>query len=286
MSALTNVEVLKEMEQGSAEWLSLRTSKITSSDAAVIMGVSPWKNINQLYEEKVTQEIKKFVNDRMKRGTDLEPIARDLFSIQNGIDMFPRVVIRDWAMTSLDGMSECGKYILEIKCPGEKDHALALAGKIPEYYIPQLQHHMFVTGLDFIYYYSFDGADGVTLVVKRDDKYIEKMMEEEKKFYDCIMNKTPPEDSYVFRDDYLWNQCACDWMSVTKQIKSLEKQEEDLRTQLLFLCGQVNTKGGGISLCKVERKGNVDYSKIPELKNLDLDKYRKASSSSWRINCI
>jgi len=110
----------------------------------------------------------------MREGLRLEPIARELFAIQNGIEMFPRVVVNDWAMASLDGMSECGKYIVEIKCPGEKDHLLALQGKIPEHYYPQLQHQLYVTGLQSIFYYSFDGTDGVTIVVKRDDAYIEK----------------------------------------------------------------------------------------------------------------
>jgi predicted phage-related endonuclease len=224
-----------------------------------------------------------FSNDRMKRGLELESIARELFTIQNGIEMFPRVVINDWAMASLDGMSDCRQYILEIKCPGEKDHALALQGKVPEYYYPQLQHALYVTGVDSIFYYSFDGTDGVTLIVKRDEKYIEKMVEEERKFYDCIINKTPPESDYIQRDDYLWTQCALEWKSVNQQLKQLEKQENDLRDQLIFLGGELSCKGAGVSLCQVQRKGFVDYTKIPELKGIDLDQYRKPETTSWRI---
>ncbi len=286
MSALTNVEILRDLEQGTAEWLSLRTSKITSTDASIIMGVNHWKTKIHLYHEKLSDNVVNFVNERMKRGTELEPIARELFSIQNGIEMFPRVVVNDWAMASLDGMSECGKYIVEIKCPGEKDHALALQGKIPEHYYPQLQHQLYVTGLQSIFYYSFDGTDGVTLVVKRDDAYIEKMVEEERKFYHCIVNKIPPEPSendYIERDDELWNQCASQWKYINEQIKYLEKEEEHLRKQLIFLSADSNTKGSGISLCKIHRKGHVCYEKIPELKGVDLDKYRKDPITTWRI---
>jgi len=216
------IEILAEMEQGTKEWLSLRTQKITSTDASVIMGVNHWKTRIQLYNEKINDIVPSFVNNRMKRGLDLEPVARELFCIQNGIEVFPRIVIKDWAMASLDGMSECGNFFVEIKCPGEKDHSMALAGKVPDHYYPQIQHQLYVTGLQFAYYYSFDGTDGVTLKVNRDEDYIEKMVEEEHKFYQCIVNKTPPEPSdsdYLERDDDLWNQCAAQWKRVSDEKK-------------------------------------------------------------------
>jgi putative phage-type endonuclease len=287
MSALANVEILRDLEQGTAEWLSLRTTKITSTDASVIVGASHWKTRVQLYNEKISNStITTFVNERMRRGTDLEPIARQLFSIQTGIDVFPRIVTRDWAMASLDGMSDCGKYIVEIKCPGEKDHSLALQGKIPDHYYPQLQHQLYVTDLDSIFYYSFDGIDGVTVIVKRDDKYIEKMVSQELQFYNCLIKKIPPEPSendYIERNDELWNQCASQWQYVNGQIKHLQNEEEQLRKQLIFLADDSNVKGGGLSLCKIQRKGNIEYGKIPELIGVDLDVYRKQPIDTWRI---
>ncbi len=275
-----------DIEQGSPEWHSLRKTKITATDAAVIMGVSPWKSKTKLYQDKKSDDAPNFVSEKMQRGIDLEPIARDLFIIQSNIEVEPKVIVKDWAMASLDGMSEDGKHIVEIKCPGEKDHQSALSGKVPDYYYPQLQHQMFVCDVDEMYYYSFDGADGVILTVKRDNEFIEKMIIEEKKFYDCLMTDTPPEpdeNDYVERTDLPWEKCALNWLLVTSQIKELEKIEEDLRKQLISLSGESNSRGAGISLCQVQRKGNVDYSKIPELKGVDLELYRKSAITTWRI---
>src|SRR5208337_1949303 len=140
MSALQFIDC----EQGSQEWLDLRKTKITATDAPAIMGVSPWKTKIKCYKEKIGEIENVVKSERMQRGLDLEPIARELFTIRTGIEMFPRVVVRDWAMASLDGLSIMGHKILEIKCPGPKDHELALCGKIPEYYFPQLQHQMMV----------------------------------------------------------------------------------------------------------------------------------------------
>lgn len=287
MTALPLTSESTELVQGTPEWLALRKTKITATDASVIMGANPWKTRIQLYHEKLSNDPPIPANERMQRGTDLEPIARELFCCRTGQKMIPRVVIKDWAMASLDGINERNE-ILEIKCPGDKDQNLAKLGKVPSYYYPQLQHQMYVCDSEKNFYFSFDGFDGVTVEVKRDDEYIAKMIVEEKKFYDCIMNKTPPEPQegdYTERDDDLWRECAKGWLFVSSHLKELEKQEEELRKQLIFLSGESNTKGAGISLCRVQRAGNVDYSKIPELKNVDLDKYRKATINSWRISC-
>lgn len=275
-----------DLEQGTNEWLDYRRDKITATDACIIMGASHWKTRIQLYKEKISGECNTFVTNKMARGVELEPFARSLFINQSGIEVFPKVVVKGWAMASLDGISKCGKYVVEIKCPGEEMHAIALSGKVPECYIPQLQHQMHVCDVDFMYYFSFDGWDGVILEVKRDQSYIDKMLSEEKKFFDCLVSKTPPEpqeNDYIERSDELWEQCADEYRTLIQTKKDLELQEERLRKQLIFLSGESNTKGAGISLCHVTRKGNVDYSKIPELKNVDLDLYRKDSSSSWRI---
>lgn len=277
---------MNEIEQGTTEWLELRKTKITASDAATIMGVSPWKNKSQLYYEKVSIGNNAFKSDAMQRGIDLEPIARDLFILKTWKEVHPAVLIRDWAMASLDGISACGKYVVEIKCPGPKDHAVAVAGKVPDHYYPQLQHQMYVADVQSMYYFSFDGVDGVIVEVQRDQEYIKKMIDEELKFYQCVVNRTPPEPGegdYIERNDNVWYEHALRWKSLTAAIKELEEEQEELKKQLVFLSGESNTKGAGISLCQIQRKGNIAYDRIPELQNVDLEKYRKASINSWRI---
>lgn len=285
---MTAAPELIDLEQGCSAWHSLRKTKITGTDAPVIMRASHWKTRIQLYHEKLSNDPPQLPNERMQRGMDLEPIARDLFNLKTGLQMKPGIMIKSWTMASLDGIDYEKGCIVEIKCPGEKDHSTALKGKVPDHYFPQLQHQMYVSGVQKAYYFSFDGIDGVIVHVQRDDDYIEHMLAEEKKFYECLINKTLPEfdeRDYVERDDALWNECANKWKAVTNAMKEMEKNEEELRKQLIFLSGESNTKGAGISLCQIQRKGTVDYSKVPELKGIDLDKYRKGSTNSWRITC-
>jgi putative phage-type endonuclease len=280
-------QILEDLEQGSPEWHALRKTKITATDSTAIMGVSHWKTKRQLYFEKLSNDAPKPPTERMQRGSDLEPIARDLFCSRTGHKMLPKVVLKDWAMASLDGINDCNE-ILEVKCPGEKDHAIALSGKVPDHYYPQLQHQMYVCDAERAFYFSFDGFDGVTVEVKRDDKYIEKMLVEEKKFYDCLINKTPPEieeGEYTESEDPLWRYWADQLRSSEEIIKQATKDNEKAREELIFLSQGQNTRGYGVSLCQVKRKGNIDYSKIPELNDVNLELFRKPEITTWRITC-
>jgi len=183
--------------QGSSEWHELRNSKIGASDAPVIMGVSPWRTIEELWREKLGLVERMPPTYFQQRGLMLENFARQYFYLITGYETYPSVYIsseNEFMMASLDGVTKDEKLILEIKCPGKFDHETALSGKIPEKYYPQLQHQMYVTHLDVCHYLSFDGAEGPIIKVKRDDVYIEKMIEKEKKFYDCVQNLTWPGD--------------------------------------------------------------------------------------------
>lgn len=267
--------------QGSEEWLALRRTKVTATDAAVIVGMNPWKNIEQLYVEKTTAAVP-FRNERMERGNRLEPVARALFCSNTGRNMIPKVVLKDdWAMASLDGIDDLNE-ILEIKCPGEKVHQMALEGTIPQYYYPQLQHQMFVCDSEKAFYYSFDGESGVTVEVERNQEFIDRMVEKEKAFYECLVNKTPPK-LHNERIDIEWIELANTYTCLTRKIKMLQEQADNAKAALLSLAGESEQRGGGISISWVERKGTIDYLSVKELKGVDLEPYRKPNTGYWQV---
>lgn len=194
---------LVNLKQGTPEWYQFRRTHIGASDAVSIMGLSPWKSPLELYEDKVFQLDQK-ENPYMHRGKQLEPIALEEFEKETGLIMFPAVYIHeniDWMCASFDGITLEEDAILEIKCPGKKDHEEALKGKVPKKYIPQLQHQLFLSGLDFAYYYSFDGCKGIILEVKRDQDFIDKLIEKEFEFWHCLLTLTPPKTE-IKRNDY------------------------------------------------------------------------------------
>lgn len=180
--------------QRTKEWLEFRRSHVCASDSPIIMGHSPYKTIQKLYDEKL-KCYEQPVTEYMQRGIDLEPIALKEFEKETGLIMFPCVGKHDeieWMAASFDGMTIEGDTICEIKCPGKKDHSEACLGLVPNKYKSQLQHQMYVSGVQFMFYYSFDGEKGVIIEVKRDQEFIEIMLEKEREFWNCLQTFTPP----------------------------------------------------------------------------------------------
>ena len=279
---------LIDLVQGSESWLKFRQENIGASDAPIIAGCSPYKTKYQLWLEKMGM-FKQKHNGAMQKGTDLEPIARSLFNDTYGGDYSPAVVKHnsiDYLSASLDGLSKDLKSILEIKYSSQSDHESAKNGKIPTKYIAQLQHQMEVCEKDELNYFSFNGSEGVLVKVKRDDQYIEKLLLLKADFWEMVQSFTAPDLShkdFIERNDNEWMRTAEDYIQACLTRKEFEKKEAGLKARLIELSNDQNTIGGGVKIIKIAKKGSISYSEIPEIKNLDLEKYRKEPVEYWRI---
>jgi putative phage-type endonuclease len=140
-----------EIIQGTEEWKNLRFSKITGTDASILTGSNIWKSRLELWEQKLQLREPDKVNEKMARGSLLEEPARLLLNELVGIEFKPVVALSDtypYMMASLDGISPCGRYMCEIKCPGTKGHEAAINGVIAPYYIDQMNHCLLVSGCE------------------------------------------------------------------------------------------------------------------------------------------
>lgn len=277
------------MEQNTEEWLELRKKNIGASDAPIIMGLSPWTTKYQLWQQKLNLVEPREENEAMRRGKLLEPKAHARFREMTGFNTKPEVAFHPtipYMMASFDGFDPDKKILVEIKCPGSSSHQMAKIGLVPENYIPQIQHQMEVVGADMAYYFSFDGENGEIVEVKRDQSMIDKIIKEEKKFYECMTTFNPPElcdRDYIKREDEEWQSAAEHYLGLQRSLQELEKQEKMAKERLILLAGQSNVKGAGISLSKTIRRGNVDYGAIEALKSINLDQYRKPATEYWTV---
>jgi putative phage-type endonuclease len=276
------------LEQGSQNWLDYRKTRIGASDAASIMGVG-FSTPLQLWKEKLGL-VTKEVTSRMQRGTDLEPLAREAFIKEMGLFVAPAVLEskeHSWMFASVDGLSYDGKTLVEIKCPNQKDHALALEGKIPEKYFPQLQHQMLVLNLEMMYYFSFDGNQGARVLVYADSEYQRTLIAKERDFYKKLITFEQPEltdRDYIQKTDYDFLHHVHEYRKLLIEEKKIEQLKQTHRDALVHLADKQNVEGGGLRVQQITRRGFVDYSAIPELKSVDLEKYRKPNVESVRIS--
>lgn len=282
-------KVMSAMMQNTPEWVEMRRNHIGASDAPIIMGLNPWKTPYQLWQDKmgISKEIP--ISARMQRGHDLEEIARQEFERQTGLIVFPQVVYHpkyEWMIASLDGIDLSSRHIVEIKCPGARDHAEALEGHVPDKYVPQLQHQMEVVGVSKAYYFSFDGLAGKFIEVYRDDAYSKKMIAKEQQFWECMKSFQAPDLSdrdYTQREDELWIEASTRWRECYSKLQEIEREENSLRESLIALSGGSSCRGANIRLSKIVRRGSVDYKAIPELQGVEVDKYRKGPVECWRL---
>lgn len=279
-----------KLEQGSPEWLAWRKTVITATDASILMGNNPWDTPYSCWQRKLGLIEEKKSNEAMERGKRLEPEARAQFIDRHGIQMEPMVVEStefDFLGASLDGISQLGNTLLEIKCGGTNLHSMASRGEIPPYYKDQIQHQLLVTGASMCYYYSFDGEDGICIEVFPDPEFKARFMPKAREFWKCVALGEPPAlqdgDYKDMSSEPGWRSFASEYRKICDQIKGLEEVKESYRKELLKLSGDQNCLGEGIRVMKSIMRGRVAYDEIPELNGVDLDKYRKSPITTWKI---
>lgn len=67
------------------EWLAARHYGIGASDAAVVLGISPWKSNEALWEEKLGFAVPEDIGDKpyVRYGNDAEPLLREFFLLDH-----------------------------------------------------------------------------------------------------------------------------------------------------------------------------------------------------------
>lgn len=278
------------VEQGTKEWLDWRKTVITATDCPAILGSSPWQTPYKCWQRKLGLIEQQASNAAMERGKRLEPEARNLFINTIGINMVPIVAESSeysFLGASLDGISDCGKYLLEVKCGGEKLHNMAQHGIIPNYYLEQMQHQMLVTGTNLCYYYSYNGSEGISIKVPRDPDFEDRFMPKARSFWKSVAFFEPPplaqSDYRDMNDSLEWGEYARMYQEVDANIKAMEEKKDYIRKKLIQLCGEQSCQGEGLKVIKTVVKGRIDYENIPQIKDIDLDKYRKIATSQWKF---
>lgn len=147
-----------DLPQGSAEWLAWRKSRLTATDIPIILGSNPFKTKLELWEEKLGLRAPVGLNDAMRRGMMLETPARCLASVELEIAFNPIVCESSeypWLAASLDGISQLGNHILEIKCTGMEKHIQSVNKCYPIYYYDQMQTQLLCTRAEKCFYMSY-----------------------------------------------------------------------------------------------------------------------------------
>lgn len=269
----------------------LRKSGCGGSDVAVIMGTSPYKSPYQLWMEKTGKVEPEDISNmpHVRRGIVGEKTARMMLEAEYLKSFVPKFWEGElpYYRCSDDGYNEDLNMFLEIKTMSEKNHKLVADGIIPEYYMAQVQWNLFVSKCKKALFVSFRPEDGSMYKI---EVYANPQMQQEiKDHVDYFWNEyvvkdiAPPltDKDFVVDDSEEMKNILDEYDSLKATKEAIDNKIEVLRAHLeQRMEGKHAVKSHGHVLQMQTRKGNVDYSKIPELKLIDLEAYRKPATVS------
>ena len=166
--------------QGTPEWLALRCGKFTAStigDLFMKDTTAGYQDaINQVVFERITGDVpESFSNDYMKRGTELEPLAREAYELHtfNNVEQVGFIEHDEWSGGSPDGLLG-DKGMLEIKVPKWSTLiGYILDDVIPKKYMYQMQSNLLFSEREWYDYWVWHPKFTPMLRrVNRDEKMI------------------------------------------------------------------------------------------------------------------
>lgn len=188
--------IIRNIAQGSPEWMALRVGKIGGSRINDLLtegrggaeSLTKRKYKNELIRERLTgRKLDTYKTPAMQRGIDLEPMARAWYEVkyntfvdQVAIVLHPFI---DGGQCSPDGIVEATNSLIEIKIPNPENHLdnILTGGKQLEQYYDQVQWQLAcMPEKEFCDLVSYDPEmpdhlQGFVKRIYRDDEYIQTM---------------------------------------------------------------------------------------------------------------
>lgn len=205
---MTTHEIIQPQSRG--DWLYRRRAGIGGSDAAAVLGLSPWQSALSLYCDKIgINEIEDSEPDWLYWGKVLEPVIAARYTKETKRELHdygPFHIHRSsqfpWMCCTIDRQiheseetqrqGKSGPGILSIKnVVGFKK--ADWADEPPVAYQIQLQHEMIVLGRSWgSFAVLFNGHDFAWFDVERNDRFCAYLIEQERKFWQRIADQDPP----------------------------------------------------------------------------------------------
>lgn len=300
-----------DLRQRTLEWLAWRRHGVTASDAAVILGESPYKTIWRLWAEKrgVVQEPDLGDNPHVQRGLRFEEAARRQFEERHDTLLLPvcgeseeHPVIR----ASFDGLDDKGEPV-ELKCPAEKSFAeIAAKGMEAESFrlhLPQLQHQIYVAEADKGWLAFYHNGHLKEFEVGRDQALIDRIVQKSLDFWEMVEKgkepaMDPERDMFIPRGDLAveWSLKAAKYMVLAAEIESCRQRLKELEIigaalEQWFLDQIGDYAQGeyaGLRVRQWLQKGGIDYRKaleelLPLVREDDLERFRRKASKRFKV---
>jgi putative phage-type endonuclease len=264
--------ILKDLDANRAEWLNLRRGKISSSNVAVVCGLSPYKSPLQLWAEWTGKVEDTFSGNKATQvGNALEPLVASWFAERTGLGVDKADALYgdqelSWLVCSPDYLINGGDP-LEIKTGSFRTAHRWGEGRAPYEYVLQLQIQMRVLGRSrgvlTAFLGDFESMPDVS--VEYDPELFAMVREKSEAFLDCVRQDIPPAagagDAELIRTIsqreegavVVWNETEADVVvflvaqaraaaetaaKIRKELDTVDKQRKELENRIKQMMGK------------------------------------------------
>lgn len=279
------------------EWLKWRRGKIGASAAPAVMGVSPWQTRSQVYEELCGRGKPVFYTRAMQRGHDLEgsmvAIARDYL----GVDLVEQACFEspliDRIIATCDAVGVVAGEVVVVEVKVRQSAVVAKSrkeGRPPLEVRMQMIQQMHCAGATRGVCVMCDGLGEVAVLdVLWDEALWRELLAQELDMLGCVDEGRDPTH-YIYREyttmDQFEELCK-KYIALQPSAEELLRQEQlkEVEEALKGLAAEQKkcVEGKWMRVEYSEAKGAVDYAKVPQLKGVDLEPYRKPAVGRTKI---
>lgn len=193
------------MTQGSEEWLQWRMQGIGSSDIAAVVNECPYRNIMDVYYDKIGEGKPIVSNPAMQLGSKFESSARGHIFFDLQLDVDPGEFVHpdySFIRASLDGVSQEKKLLFEIKYMGLKNfEKVTLEQKPLPHHLIQMQWQFLASDLQMGYYVPYtlnenkSQIDQISYIpVSPNKDVMQDLHRAANDFWMCVLDRKPPID--------------------------------------------------------------------------------------------
>ncbi len=274
-------------------WLQLRQQGIGSSDAAVAIGLSPYKSPLSLWLEKTQRKAPDDLSEKeaVIWGTVLEPVLASVYAERTGkkvrrVNAVLQHTDHPFMLANLDRevLDPAGNGVLEIKTAGYHSAPQWEEG-VPVAYQCQVLHQLAVTGHAWADVAVLIGGQDFRIYrIQRDDDKIADLIQREAQFWQCVTDDRQPEPDgsddagqalqWLFpRDDgqtvdlsesVEYNALFSELLHVRQSKEETERQESQIKQRLQVALGSATAA--------VFQHGRITWRKAKDRLVPDLDK--------------
>jgi putative phage-type endonuclease len=280
-----------DLVQGSQDWLNYRRTRIGASEIGTILK----GKTNDLISEKIGygKEHNDFTKKLFADGHAWEDIIRKQINAENPDVQFEPVVIESLHnnrfFASLDGVDRNTFDFIEIKTTSRRAIIEQVMNReVPEEYAPQLAWQCAIIGG-----FQRIPISGTLYVLDKTTNNMYKL----RFTYDAnqnhlanaalgALNDLDDAFSFSLSEQNVLNEIYERKKVVAEYQKLIDEEEAKIKFMAENLLKNYNATKLENEFCKIEystRKGSVDYSKIQELENVNLDLYRKPDTTFVKI---